>query len=313
MISDAAYWIALAHLPGWGYLKINRVIVRFHHERKLSPEAFFNLTAEEWIKDYGLNRKEIEDIKNARSEIANHAFLAEQLNNKGCHLIPLISEKYSATLKHNLKTSLSPPLLYVTGDVQLFQQKALAVVGSRNASELALKFTDKVVERAVSEGKVIISGFAKGIDKQALDSAIRYDGKSIIVLPQGIMTFESGFRKYYQQITNGKILVLSVFSPGLTWNVGLAMARNPIIYGLADEIVVAESGESGGTWHGVLDGLKRGRRILVRNPEPCEKSANTELINKGAIPVDAEGRVIEDKVYQGPPSLFTCVDEPSPE
>lgn len=313
MISDAPYWIALAHLPRWGFLKINRIIIRFHHENSISAEEFFNLTVQEWIRDYGLNQKEVEDLKTARSEIANHAFLAEQLNHQGYLLIPLISEDYSATLKTNLKTTLSPPLLYVKGDIKLFQQKALAIAGSRKASEVALLFTDKVVGRAVSDGKVIISGFAKGVDKQALDSALKYEGKSIVVLPQGIMTFETGFRKYYTQIANGDILVISVFQPKATWNAGLAMARNPIIYGLADEIVVAESGDSGGTWNGVADGLRRGRRILVRNPEPEEKSANLNLIRKGAVPVDSEGRVVSEIVYPEQPSLFTQDFETFPE
>ncbi len=78
-------------------------------------------------------------------------------------------------------------------------ENSIAVVGSRTASEVALNFTDNIAMRASKEYKVIVSGFAKGIDKQALDSAIKYKGQSIIVLPQGIMTFASGFKNYYKQ------------------------------------------------------------------------------------------------------------------
>ena len=137
-----------------------------------------------------------------------------------------------------------------------------------------------------------MSGFAKGVDKQALDSAIRYKGQSIIVLPQGIMTFGSGFTKYYKQIIDGDVLVLSTFFPKAPWKAELAMARNPVIYGLADEIYVAESAEKGGTWSGVVDGLRKGRKIFVRQPEPAEKNANLILIQKGAVPVDFNGSEI---------------------
>lgn len=103
------------------------------------------------------------------------------------------------------------------------------------------------------------------------------------------MTFASGFKNYYKQIIDGDVLVLSTFPPKAGWSAGLAMARNPIIYGLADEIYVAESSEKGGTWSGVIDGLRKGRKIYVRKPEATEKNANNILIQKGAVPIDFNG------------------------
>jgi predicted Rossmann fold nucleotide-binding protein DprA/Smf involved in DNA uptake len=166
-------------------------------------------------------------------------------------------------------------------------------VGSREASGIALQFTDNIARLVVQNHKVVVSGFAKGVDRQALDSAIAANGKSIIVLPQGILTFSSGFREYYKQIVNGKVLVLSTFSPKATWQRELAMARNPIIYGLANEIYVAESSEKGGTWAGVIDGLRRKRSIFVRQAESSEHNANNLLIRNGAVPVDFEGKQLE--------------------
>jgi len=84
--------------------------------------------------------------------------------------------------------------------------------------------------------------------------------------------------------------VLSVFPPNAPWSTGLAMGRNPIIYGLAKEIYVAQSSEKGGTWEGVRKGLKMGRKIYVRKPEAGEQNANNELISLGGIPVDFNGR-----------------------
>ena len=81
------------------------------------------------------------------------------------------------------------------------------------SSELSLEFTDHIAKLASEEKKVVVSGFAKGVDLKALDSIIQYHGKSIIVLPQGILTFQSGFKKYYEPIVNGDVLVLSTFFP----------------------------------------------------------------------------------------------------
>ena len=289
MNKEAAYWIALAHLPRWGHLKINNLIIKFYHENKLSIEDFFQLTESDWKNQYGIEYKEIEDLKKAKSELANNAFLAESLNNEGYELIPITSPEYSKILKENLKAAHAPALLYVKGNKQIMQEKSIAIVGSRNATYKSLEFTDNIAKLASKEYKVVVSGFAKGVDKQALDSAINYKGQSIIVLPQGIMTFGSGFKKYYKQIVDGDVLVLSTFIPKAPWKAELAMARNPIIYGLASEIYVAESSDKGGTWSGVVDGLRKNRKIYVRKPDANENNANNLLIQKGAIAVDFNG------------------------
>jgi predicted Rossmann fold nucleotide-binding protein DprA/Smf involved in DNA uptake len=294
MNKEAAYWIALAHLPGWGHSKINNLIIRFYHENKLSIEDFFQLSESDWRSQYGFEDKEVEDLKKVKSELANIAFLAETLQNEGYELIPITSPEYSRSLKENLKIAHAPALLYVKGNKQIMQKKSIAIVGSRNAMDKSLKFTDNIAKLASKEFKVVVSGFAKGVDKQALDSAINYKGQSIIVLPQGIMTFGSGFKKYYKQIVDGDVLVLSTFFPKATWQVELAMARNPIIYGLVNEIYVAESSDKGGTWSGVIDGLRKNRKIYVRKPDSDENNANNLLIQKGAIAVDFNGNPLFD-------------------
>ena len=311
MNKDAAYWIVLAHLPKWGQLKINNLIIKFYHENKLSPEDFFQLSENDWKNNYGLEYKEIEELKKAKSELVNTAFLAESLLNEGYEIIPITSSEYSKTLKYNLKVAHAPALLYVKGNKQIMQEKSIAIVGSRNASEISLQFTDNIAKLASKEYKVIVSGFAKGVDKHALDSAIKYKGQSIIVLPQGIMTFGFGYKKYYKQIVDGDVLVLSTFFPKVPWKVELAMARNPIIYGLAAEIYVAESSDKGGTWSGVIDGLRKNRKIFVRKPEDSEKNANFLLIQKGAIPIDFNGKIIEGYVPVENKNLFSAVNEPT--
>lgn len=298
MNKEAAYWMALAHLPRWGYGKINSLIVRFYHENKLTISDFFQLPSEVWQKQYGLDEKDISDLQAARQALPNQAFLAEAMLNEGYKMIPIISSEYPRTLKENLKMAHAPALLYIKGNKQMLQKPSIAIVGARNASEISLEFTDQVARRASEHGHIVVSGFAKGVDKQALDSTLKYNGQSIIVLPQGITTFSSGFKTYYKQIVSGDVLVVSIFPPKAPWSTGLAMARNPIIYGLANEIYVAESAENGGTWTGVTDGLKKGRIIYVRRPESAEKNANLLLIRKGAKAVDGNGNVLPEDEQQ---------------
>ncbi len=311
MNTETAYWMALAHeLPAWNFSnkdgwknedKMN-LIIQFYHDRKMSITDFFGLSGESLKGNFQLNEKQINDLLKVKSSLANYAFIAENLQNSGIEVVPVVSSEYSKTLKENLKKA-APTILYVKGNKQIMQEKSIAIVGSRDASEVALNFTDNIAKQANKEWKVVVSGFAKGVDKQALDSSITCKGQSIIVLPQGIMTFESGFKTYYKQIIDGNVLVLSTFHPKAGWGKELAMARNPIIYGLAKEIYVAESKPSknrqgretkGGTYAGVMDGLKKGRVIYVRKPEAFEKNDNNFLIQSGAVAVDLNGNKLSN-------------------
>ncbi|MCX6156240.1 MAG: DNA-processing protein DprA [Candidatus Kapabacteria bacterium] len=298
MNEELLYWFALTQLKNWGIFKKNQLIVKIITEQKITLSQFFNLKSDNYIENFNLDKSDIIDLDRVKKELPNLSFLLEDLLAQGYELITINSSKYSKTLKENLKLKYSPPLLFIKGNSQLLQEDSIAIVGSRDADEISLKFTDKIAEIASKEFKVIISGFAKGVDKQALDSAIKYNGHSIIVLPQGIMTFNSGFNKYYKEIQRGDVLVLSTFHPKAPWSVQLAMSRNPIIYGLAKGIYVAQSSDKGGTWSGVIDGINKGRKIFVRLPYTNEKNANNILIQKGAIPVDQGGNLIENKFNQ---------------
>lgn len=294
-INNYPYWMALSHLPKWGNEKINRLIIEILHNKQITFNDFFSLNANELRTDFNLSDKQVMDIENLKLEIPGYSFLAENLLEQGFKLIPLNSKDYSETLKQNLKTKDSPPLLYIKGNVKLLNENSLAIVGSRKASEISLEFTKNIAKTSAEKCEVVVSGFAKGIDKMALDATLEYNGHSIVVLPQGILTFGSGIKKYYKKIIDGDVLVLSTYHPKAPWSVGLAMNRNTYIYGLANTIYVAESDSKGGTWNGVMDGLKKGRRVFIRKPESYEKNANNLLIMKGAIPVDLFGKEIEVK------------------
>jgi DNA processing protein len=291
MNEELSYWLALAHLPKLRTKKKNEIIVRLFEEQKTIID-FFHFEPKQWKDNYELNENEITLFQNAIKELSNYAFMVEDLLEQGYSILPITSPEYSPILKKNLGRTHAPPLIYTKGNKAIMKEESIAIVGSRKADKVSLDFTDNIAKTASKDYKVIVSGFAKGVDKQALDSALKYKGQSIIVLPQGISTFNSGFKKYYKQIIDGDVMVLSTFYPKATWSVGLAMARNPIIYGLATEIFVAESSNKGGTWSGVVDGLRKGRKIFVRKPDMNEKNANNQLIEKGAVSVDAKGNIL---------------------
>lgn len=289
-MNDLTYWITLYFIQGITLKRKNEIYVACYKSNpRISIVQLFE-DSSLW-STLGLSTEEINLLENAKAELANNSFLAESLLSQGYDIIPMDSLDYSKTLKLNLQT-ISPSIIFTKGNKALLQEPTVAIVGSRSADPLSLQFTSEVAKKCVAEGKIVVSGFAKGVDRMALDAALEAGGKSMIVLPQGITTFASGFKQYYKYITQGRLLVLSAFHPNAPWSVEFAMRRNPYIYGLANEIYVAQSDDKGGTWSGVIDGLRKKRTIFVRMPEVGERNANLLLIQKGAIAVDIKGSLV---------------------
>lgn len=284
---ELTYWVTLALIPKMWTKRKNEIYVNcFQHVPQISIIDLFENSAN-WDL-IGMNDIEKTQFEEAKVQLANNSFLVEELIAQGYDILPITHEDYPRLLKNNLKFN-APTVIYTKGNKSLLQAPSIAIVGSRNADAKSLSFTDNIAKKATNENKVVVSGFAKGVDRQALDSAVGINGKSIIVLPQGIMTFGSGFKQYFKHIAQGRVLVMSTFAPKAPWSVEFAMARNPIIYGMASEIFVAQSDDKGGTWSGVIDGLRKKRPIYVRYPEKKEKNANLLLIQKGASAVDFYG------------------------
>ena len=287
---ELTYWVTLALIPKMWTKRKNEIYVNcFRHNPQISIIDLFD-NSSNW-EIIGLNEIEKTQFEKARAQLANNSFLVDELMAQGYDILPITHENYPKIMKDNLKFN-APTVIYTKGNKSLLQEPSIAIVGSRNAEARSLFFTDNIAKKAVEENKVVVSGFAKGVDRQALDSTIGANGKSIIVLPQGIMTFGSGFKQYFRHIAQGRVLVMSSFAPKAPWSREFAMARNSIIYGMSSEIFVAQSDDKGGTWSGAIEGLRMNRPLYVRYPEKNEKNANIVLIQKGASPVDVTGKIL---------------------
>ena len=288
---ELTYWVTLALMPKIWTRRKNEIYVKcFEHNPQIS---IINLFEDKSCWDeLSLTNEEKELFCAAYEQLPNNSFMVEDMLSQGYDILPIHCDEYPKMLKKNLGKA-APTVIFTKGNKELFNDSSIAIVGSRNADKMSLQFTDNVAKRVSASKGVVVSGFAKGVDRQALDSTLDSGGKSIIVLPQGIMTFTSGFRQYYKHIIQGHVLIMSSFAPKAPWSKEFAMARNPIIYGMASHIYVAQSDDKGGTWSGVIDGLRKNRTIYVRWPETGEKNANVQLIQKGAIAVDINGNIIK--------------------
>lgn len=189
---------------------------------------------------------------------------------------------YPRRLKSRLKES-APLLLYGCGQPALLDGGGLAVVGSRDADEERLRFTEEVGRLSAQARIPIVSGGAKGIDRAAMAGALREGGAVVGVLADSLE--RAALARDNRQVLMAESLVLvSPYDPAAGFHVGHAMQRNKVIYALADSaLVVAADFEKGGTWAGAIEQLTRLRLVplFVRNG-PGAGEGNTALLAQGA-------------------------------
>lgn len=182
--------------------------------------------------------------------------------------------------------------LYILGKILKSDAKAIAVVGSRNASFRGEALTKKFVKEFVKEGYTIISGLAKGIDTVAHQTALREKGRTIAVLGSGIdIIYPSENKDLAREIIKHGALV-SPFSLGTKPLPKNFLARNRIIVGLSRAVLVIEGKRRSGTLSTASWAANAGIDVFAIPGS----EATDWLINEGANSVKSPKEVI-DKLW----------------
>lgn len=179
----------------------------------------------------------------------------EHWANRSISVIGRADAVYPRRFKQRLKRS-APPLLYACGNLELLNAPALAVIGSRNTPEALLRQAEAVGALAAAAGVVIASGAAKGVDETAMVGCLAAGGCAIGVVADSLEKM-SARPIWRQALLDGRLLLLSSDVPSARFQVWRAMARNKLIYALADAALVVSSAKGeGGTWAGATEQLQ---------------------------------------------------------
>lgn len=182
----------------------------------------------------------------------------------------------------------APPVLYGAGPRALLAGGGLAVAGSRDAGRDCLAFATEIGARCAHGGIPVVSGGARGVDTAAMSGALAGGGTVIGVVADTLLE-RSLSRDARAGLAEGRLVLISPYYPEAGFNTGNAMARNKLIYALADYgLVVCSGRKTGGTWAGAVEELKRklGRPVFVR-VEGTGSDGNRALVDEGALPFPA--------------------------
>lgn len=251
------------------------------------PEAFLLTGVDEWQRDLGLDPRQLERLEKLLSRRGSLAIELKRLDDMGIWVLTRSESTYPCRLKKILKDK-APALLYGCGDMGLFDIRGVGIVGSRDADESAITFTQQLVKACVRDRLKVVSGGARGVDSVAQETALAEDGKVISILSNGLATAMRN-KANREAVMKNQLLLVSPFHPQARFNVGAAMCRNKLIYALSHFAVVISATEGkGGTWSGATENVKHSWvPLFVREAEGIP-DGNRALIRNGVFRLTAD-------------------------
>lgn len=179
----------------------------------------------------------------------------------------------------------APERLYLLGDESLLSRMPrVSIVGSRKANDRALERARTFAASLATEGVVIVSGLAEGIDAAAHEATLSVGGRTVAVLGTGLdKAYPSKNRDLQARIARQHLLV-SQFREGSPIQRKNFPMRNRTMALLTDATIIVEAGESSGTLHQGWEALRLGRLLFIDEGVANRESLRwpTEMIGYGA-------------------------------
>ena len=261
-----------------------RAWLRLSRTENVGPVTFQNL-----IRRFGTATAALEELPRMASRGGGKNFVlpdaaqAEQeiaqLNKLGGRLIAACEPEFPRGLA---ALEAPPPLISVLGHPHLLQKEMVAIVGARNASALARKFTDTLARELGFAGLVVVSGLARGIDASAHEAALAVG--TVAVVAGGVdIVYPPENEKLYAAIRDQGVIV-SEMRLGEAPQARHFPRRNRIISGLARGVVVVEAAEKSGSLITAQYALDQGREVFAVPGSPLDPRARgaNRLIREGA-------------------------------
>jgi DNA processing protein len=286
--------IILNALPNVGSVKIRLLIERFG-----SADAALSAPAQALAAVPGIGEQIARDVAGWRRHLADPAKELEAAAAAGLQVISFYDHAYPA----NLKEIYDPPiLLYVRGTLEDADRHAVAIVGSRRASNYGRLTASRLARELAANGFTVVSGLAFGIDSAAHMGALEGGGRTIAVLGSGFADFYPPENRELADKIAQNGAVITEFHMACPPSKNNFPIRNRVISGLALGTVVAEAPTNSGAMITATHAVNQNRQVFAvpgRADAPTFKG-NHRLIKEGAKLVESAEDVLSEFDYLFP-------------
>lgn len=246
--------LRLVLVSGVGPLTRQALLARFG-----SPSAVLAASLDQLDEVPGVGPKLARRIVLAPREID----VAEELEVCAAHQIRVLLEtdpEYPA----RLKTIPDPPgALFVRGTLQPADALAVAIVGTRHATQYGLQTAERLAYGLSQAGYTIVSGLARGVDAAAHRGALAARGRTLAVLGSGILNLYPPEHAELAEQVQAQGAVISEAPPRMPAQSGMFPQRNRVITGLCLGTIVVEAADRSGALVSALHALEQGREVFA--------------------------------------------------
>lgn len=200
-------------------------------------------------------------------EVAHARAMISSCAERGTQVLCFSDPTYPARLRdiHEM-----PPVVFTRGSLRS-DHRAIAVVGSRQASPYGLAMAHSIAAHLARIDVTVVSGLALGVDAEAHRAALDTGGRTVAVIGTGINQSYPKQNIELQERIADHGMVLSQFLPDAAPNRASFPMRNAVMSGYAAATIVVEAGEHSGARIQARYALQHGRplifpRELLANP-----------------------------------------------
>lgn len=270
------YWVWFSLIENLGSRKKQELLKKYNN-----PQRIYNLKKEDIVKIPGFSEKRAEMIldKKKRDELNDYL---QKMKKENVDIITIEDDEYPRILKNIYDYPIS---LYIKGNKKILNNKSIGIVGCRMASEYGIKAAQYFAYKLAQKGINIISGLAKGIDSNSHIGAIKAKGITIGIVGNGLdIVYPKENYKLYSEILKNDGAIISEYPLGTKPEKMNFPARNRIISGMSNGIIVVEAKKKSGTLITVDYALEQGRDVYVvpGNINSANSLGTNELIKQGA-------------------------------
>lgn len=298
LIHDLHAWLRLAHARGLRPVELRALLGEFGGPEAVLNQSFGALAA-------------VAGERAARAVLAPPPRfdeyvqrVAEWASMPGNHVITLADSAYPRAL---LTMPDPPPLLYIKGQLDLLQARAVAIVGSRGATPQGIEDARRFARALSDAGLTVVSGLALGIDAAAHDGALEGVASTIAVIGTGAdLVYPQVNRALAHRIAEEGAIV-SEWPLGTPARSENFPQRNRLIAGLVDGVLIVEAAMRSGSLITARLANEMGRDVFAIPGSihaPLARGCH-RMIKQGAKLVETPEDVLEEF------GLAVAVDKPA--
>ncbi len=253
------------------------------------PSNIFDHTPEEISSMVDINMERAGKIAAAGTRLAEAEETIDYYQTLNVSTISFLDHDYPDSLR-NIP---DPPIvIYTRGDIDTLNYSGIAVVGTTAATQEGIRAAVDFTNAFIEHDKAIVSGLAMGIDASAHLAAIKSAGRTIAVLPGGVINIYPEENEPLAKLITDSGVLISEYDIHATAVKGRLVSRNRLIAGLAKAVFIVQVGEKRrGELHAGQAAIDQGKPVFIY--DPYDQYSKEELLNNLVIKIKSIEQIDE--------------------